>query len=203
MMLLNSCSNKPNHNTNVSNAMGNVKEVQHDTATFGAGCFWCVEAIFLEMKGVISVTSGYTGGTVKNPTYKEVCSGTTGHAEVTQIIYDPSQSSFKDMLEVFWQVHDPTTLNKQGADTGTQYRSAVFYHNERQKQEAEYFKKKLNDENVYGKPVVTEITPLVEFYKAEEYHQNYYGQNEGQTYCVYVIKPKLDKFRKVFKHKLK
>ena len=183
--------------------MSNEKGIQLDTATFGAGCFWCVEAIFLEMKGVISVTSGYTGGTVKNPTYKEVTSGTTGHAEVTQIIYDPSQSSFKDMLEVFWQVHDPTTLNKQGADTGTQYRSAVFYHNERQKQEAEYYKKKLNDENVYGKPVVTEITPLSEFYRAEDYHQNYYGQNEEQTYCVYVIKPKLDKFRKVFKNKLK
>ena len=180
-----------------------MKPENLDTATFGAGCFWCVEAIFLEMKGVVSVTSGYTGGEVKNPTYKEVCSGTTGHAEVTQVIYDPSQSSFKDMLEVFWQIHDPTTLNKQGADVGTQYRSAVFYHNDRQREEAEYFKQKLIEEKAYDKPIITEITPLKEFYKAEDYHQNYYGQNGEQTYCVYVIRPKLDKFRKAFKHKLK
>jgi len=205
MILLNAGCSQPTkvETKNTETTMTTMKPENLDTATFGAGCFWCVEAIFLEMKGVVSVTSGYTGGEVKNPTYKEVCSGTTGHAEVTQVIYDPSQSSFKDMLEVFWQIHDPTTLNKQGADVGTQYRSAVFYHNDRQREEAEYFKQKLIEEKAYDKPIITEITPLKEFYKAEDYHQNYYGQNGEQTYCVYVIRPKLDKFRKAFKHKLK
>ena len=174
-----------------------------DTATFGAGCFWCVEAIFLEVEGVKSVRSGYTGGTVKNPTYKEICTGNTGHAEVTRIIYDASVTSFKELLEVFWEIHDPTSLNKQGNDEGTQYRSAVFYHNNQQKEEAEFYKTKLNDEKAYDKPVVTEIVPVSEFYKAEDYHQDYYTNNSNQTYCVYVIRPKIDKFRKAFKHKLK
>ncbi len=181
----------------------NPDSIKYDTATFGAGCFWCVEAIFSELRGVKSVLSGYTGGTKVNPTYAEICTGTTGHAEVTQIIYDPNLTSFKDLLEVFWQVHDPTSLNRQGADIGTQYRSVVFYRNEQQKLEAEYFKKKLNDEDVYGKPVITEIAPNGYFYKAEDYHQNYYTENSNQAYCVYVIRPKLEKFRKIFKDKLK
>jgi peptide-methionine (S)-S-oxide reductase len=174
-----------------------------DTATFGAGCFWCVEAIFLEVEGVKSVRSGYTGGSVKNPTYKEICTGNTGHAEVTRIVYDPAVTSFKELLEVFWEIHDPTSLNKQGNDVGTQYRSAVFYHTTQQKEEAEFYKNKLNEEKAYAKPVVTEIVPVGEFYKAEDYHQDYYTNNADQTYCVYVIRPKIDKFRKAFKHKLK
>ncbi|MGL5891981.1 MAG: peptide-methionine (S)-S-oxide reductase MsrA [Bacteroidia bacterium] len=174
-----------------------------DTATFGAGCFWCVEAIFLQMNGVISVASGYSGGTVKNPAYREVCNGTTGHAEVCQVIYDPALVTFDELLEAFWQTHDPTTLNRQGADVGTQSRSVVFYHNDEQKQKAESYKKKLNDENVFGKPVVTEISAFTVFYKAEAYHQNYYNQNSGEGYCQYVIRPKVEKFRKVFPEKLK
>lgn len=173
------------------------------TATFGAGCFWCVEAVFQNLEGVIKVESGYSGGTLKNPTYKEVCSGLTGHAEVIRITYDPKKVSYDELLEVFWKTHDPTTLNRQGNDAGTQYRSVVYYHNEAQKQKAEYYRKKLNDEKVYPDPVVTEINPATEFYKAEDYHQNYYNQNEGEPYCRYVIQPKLEKFKKVFKDKLK
>lgn len=174
-----------------------------DTATFGAGCFWCVEAIYQQMNGVISVTSGYSGGTVKNPAYREVCNGTTGHAEVCQVVYDPAVVSFDELLEAFWQTHDPTTLNRQGADVGTQYRSVVFYHNDEQKQKAESYKQKLNAENVFGKPVVTEISAFTVFYKAEAYHQNYYNQNSEQGYCQYVIRPKVEKYRKVFPQKLK
>jgi len=174
-----------------------------DTATFGAGCFWCVEAIFQRVKGVISVESGYMGGTVKNPSYREVCTGRTGHAEVCRIIFDPSIVSYDDLLEIFWQTHDPTTLNRQGADVGTQYRSVVFYHSESQKQRAEYFKTKLNEEKVFDSPIVTEISPATEFYKAEDYHQNYYNSNPNQAYCTFVIAPKLDKFKKAFADKLK
>ncbi len=176
---------------------------QWDTATFGAGCFWCVEAIFLEVKGVKSVRSGYSGGTVKDPTYEQITTGNTGHAEVTRIVYDPKVTTFKELLEVFWEIHDPTSLNKQGSDVGTQYRSAVFYHNEKQKEEAEFYKQRLIDEKAYAKPIVTEIVKVGEFYKAEDYHQDYYTNNSNQTYCVYVIRPKLDKFRKAFKDKLK
>lgn len=174
-----------------------------DTATFGAGCFWCVEAIFQRVKGVISVESGYMGGTVKNPSYREVCTGRTGHAEVCRITFDPSIVSYDDLLEIFWQTHDPTTLNRQGADVGTQYRSVVFYHSEFQKQRAEYFKTKLNEEKVFDSPIVTEISPATEFYKAEDYHQNYYNSNLNQAYCTFVIAPKLDKFKKAFADKLK
>lgn len=174
-----------------------------DTATFGAGCFWCVEAIFQRVKGVISVESGYMGGTVKNPTYREVCTGRTGHAEVCQLTYDPSVISFDELLEIFWQTHDPTTLNRQGADVGTQYRSVIFYHSEFQKQRAEYFKEKLNQEKAFNAPVVTEISPASAFYKAEDYHQNYYNLNPNQGYCTFVIAPKLEKFKKVFSNKLK
>ncbi len=174
-----------------------------DTITFGAGCFWCVEAVFSDLNGVESVVSGYAGGTVKNPSYKEVCTGNTGHAEVCQIIYHPSIISFKELLEVYWQVHDPTTLNRQGGDVGTQYRSAIFYHNNTQKQIAEDFLKTLNDEKVFPDPIVTEITPFTNFYPAEDYHQDYFELNGEQPYCKAVVRPKVEKFRKVFKEKLK
>ena len=174
-----------------------------ETATFGAGCFWCVEAIFESLKGVESVVSGYSGGFVKNPSYKEVCNGTTGHAEVTQIVYDPQVISFKDLLEVFWKTHDPTTLNRQGADIGTQYRSAIFFHNEEQKKTAEQYKEALDKAGIYEKPIITEISPLQNFYKAEDYHQEYFSRNPDQSYCSIVINPKLEKFRKVFTDKLK
>lgn len=180
-----------------------IKQTNTDTATFGAGCFWCVEAVFQELDGVMSVTSGYMGGTVKNPTYKDVCTGQTGHAEVTQIVYDPSKITFAELLEVFWKTHDPTTLNRQGADVGTQYRSVIFYHNEAQKAEAESYKKKLDASGAWDKPLVTEISKASEFYVAEDYHQNYYNQNGEAPYCQFVIRPKLDKFRKVFGEKLK
>ena len=174
----------------------------YETATFGAGCFWCVEAVFQELKGVQSVTSGYMGGQVKNPTYKEVCSGITGHAEVCNIIFDPKVITYKELLEAFWGSHDPTTLNKQGADTGTQYRSAVFFHSKEQQEEAEFYKKKLNDENAFGKPVVTEISPSGTFYAAEDYHQNYFNENGDAPYCQFVIAPKVEKFKKAFASKL-
>ena len=177
--------------------------IKTDTATFAAGCFWCVEAVFQELKGVLSVTSGYTGGKIKNPTYREVCSGLTGHAEACQIIFDPAVITYDELLEAFWSSHDPTTLNRQGADQGTQYRSAIFYHNEDQKKLAESYKAKLNTENAFDKPIVTEISPASVFYKAEDYHQNYYDENGNAPYCTFVIAPKLEKFRKVFKDKLK
>jgi len=181
----------------------NTNGTKTDTATFAAGCFWCVEAVFQELKGVFSVTSGYTGGKIKNPSYREVTSGLTGHAEACEIIYDPSVISYDELLEAFWASHDPTTLNRQGADQGTQYRSAIFYHNENQKQLAEAYKSKLNSEKAFDKPVVTEINPATTFYKAEDYHQNYFNENGNAPYCTYVIIPKLEKFRKVFKDKLK
>lgn len=174
-----------------------------DTATFGAGCFWCIEAVFQRLEGVMSVKSGYSGGTVKNPSYREVCSGLTGHAEVAEIVYDKSKISFDELLQVFWKTHDPTTLNYQGNDHGTQYRSAIFYHNQEQKEKAEAYKKELNAEHAYPNPIVTEITPFKEFYPAEDYHQNYYNQNGNEGYCKYVIQPKVEKFEKVFKDKLK
>src|SRR5258705_3395192 len=175
-----------------------------DTATFANGCFWCTEAIFEELDGVISATSGYSGGNTENPTYKQVCTGETGHAEALQIVYDPSKISFDELLGVFWKTHDPTTLNRQGADIGTQYRSGIFYHNEEQKQKAEKYKAELNKSGAFDKPVVTEITPFTKFYPAENYHQQYFDNNEGSNpYCRIVIRPKVDKFRKVFKSKLK
>ncbi len=174
-----------------------------EKATFGNGCFWCTEAVFLELKGVQKVESGYSGGQVKNPTYREVCTGETGHAEVIQITYDPKVISYEELLEVFWNTHDPTTLNKQGADEGTQYRSAVFYHNEEQKKIATEYKKQLEASKVYRNPIVTEISPLINFYKAEDYHQNYYSLNPNQGYCQYVIRPKVEKFRKQYSAKLK
>lgn len=178
-------------------------EHKTEVATFGAGCFWCTEAQFQQLKGVEKVESGYSGGHTANPTYREVCTGTTGHAEVCNIYYDPSVISFDELLAAFWTCHDPTQLNRQGNDVGTQYRSVIFYHNDEQKQKAEEYKNKLNAEHAWDKPVVTEISPFTKFYKAEDYHQDYYNLNGSEPYCQFVVKPKLDKFKKVFKDKLK
>ncbi|MCG8320731.1 MAG: peptide-methionine (S)-S-oxide reductase MsrA [Cytophagales bacterium] len=174
-----------------------------EQATFGAGCFWCVEAVFQRLNGVKSVVSGYAGGTVNNPTYKEVCSGLTGHAEVAQITYDPGIITYEELLEVFWKTHDPTTLNRQGGDVGTQYRSVVFYHNEAQKKLAEYYKSKLDESEVFDDPIVTEISALPEFFEAEDYHRNYFNNNPTQPYCSVVIGPKVQKMEQVFAAKLK
>lgn len=173
-----------------------------DTATFGSGCFWCTEAIFERVKGVVSVESGYSGGSVENPTYQQVCDGNTGHAEVCRITFDPEIITYEDLLEIFWKTHDPTTPNQQGNDVGTQYRSVVYYHTEKQKELAEYYKGKLDSAGIYAKHIVTEITAEQTFYKAENYHQNYYDENPEQGYCNFVITPKVEKFKKVFKEKL-
>jgi peptide-methionine (S)-S-oxide reductase len=178
------------------------KSAKVETVTLGGGCFWCVEAVFEEVKGVTSVESGYSGGKTENPTYKEVCTGTTGHAEVCQIKFDPSVITFTEILEVFFKTHNPTTLNQQGADIGTQYRSVIFYHSKEQKEIAEKIKKELDAAGAFTKPIVTEISPLGKYYKAEEYHQDFYKRNPNQGYCAAVIAPKMDKFRKVFKDKL-
>ena len=174
-----------------------------ETATLGTGCFWCTEAVFQQLEGVENVTSGYCGGHVENPTYKEVCNGTTGHAECLHIEYDTSKISFENLLEVFWKTHDPTTLNRQGADAGPQYRSVVFYTSPEQKQKAEHYKVQLDKSHAYANPIVTAIEPFTNYYPAENYHQNYYNENSSQGYCSFVIRPKLEKFDKVFKHKLK
>jgi peptide-methionine (S)-S-oxide reductase len=174
-----------------------------ELATFGGGCFWCVEAVFQQLQGVVSVESGYAGGTVVNPTYKQVCTGTTGHAEVCQIRFDPAKITYDELLEVFWQTHDPTTLNRQGNDVGTQYRSVIFYHNEAQRQTAEQRKQQLDAAGAWPQPIVTAIEPLTSFFKAEAYHQDYYRTNPEQGYCRAVIQPKIEKFRKVFAAKLK
>lgn len=174
-----------------------------DIATFGTGCFWCTEAVFQQLEGVEKVTSGYSGGHVANPTYEQVCSKTTGHAECLNIEYDTSKITFDELLEVFWQVHDPTTLNRQGADAGPQYRSVVFYHNEAQKARAEKYKTELDKSGAWDNPIVTTLEKFDVFYPAEAYHQNYYNNNTSQGYCQFVIRPKVEKFEKVFKNKLK
>lgn len=173
-----------------------------DTATFAAGCFWCVEAVFQQLDGVKKVISGYTGGQIINPTYKQVCTGLSGHAEACQVIYDPSKVNYETLLQAFWSSHDPTTLNRQGNDVGTQYRSAIFYHNEQQRLLAVKYKADLDRSGAYEKPIVTEISPDTTFYVAEDYHQNYYNQNKTEGYCQYVIRPKIEKIQKVFKDKL-
>jgi peptide-methionine (S)-S-oxide reductase len=173
-----------------------------ETATFGNGCFWCTEAVFQRLKGVKSVQSGYAGGHVDHPTYEQVCLGDTGHAEAIQITYDPAEITFDELLEVFWKTHDPTTLNRQGNDVGTQYRSAIFYHNDQQRKLAEEYKKKLDAEGIWKDPIVTEITPFTNFFPAENYHRDYYNKNGYQPYCVFVIKPKLEKLEKLFRKKL-
>ena len=179
------------------------KNPKLELATFAEGCFWCNEAVFQRLRGVTSVVSGYSGGNVDKPTYEQVSTGRTGHAEVIQITYDPKQISFDDLLKVFWQTHDPTTLNRQGHDVGTQYRSAIFHHNEEQKRIAEAYKKQLDKTGVFKSPIVTEITPFKAFFPAEKYHQNYFNLNPNQQYCQYVIRPKVEKFNKEFKDLLK
>jgi peptide-methionine (S)-S-oxide reductase len=179
------------------------KDVKNDLAVFGGGCFWCTEAVFDELRGVISVVSGYAGGSTKNPTYEQVCSGGTGHAEVIRIEFDPTQISFSDLMTVFFATHDPTTLNRQGNDVGTQYRSTILYANEEQKRLAEALIKELNESKTFGKPVVTTAEPLGEFYAAEDYHQKYYANNPYQPYCQYSIPPKLNKLYKQFSQLLK
>jgi peptide-methionine (S)-S-oxide reductase len=173
------------------------------TATFAGGCFWCLEAVFLRLKGVQRVESGYAGGHVENPTYRAVCTGSTGHAEVVQVDFDPSKITFSELLEVFFAIHDPTTLNRQGADVGTQYRSAIFYHDDVQKQEAERMIADLNAQNIWDNPIVTEVAPLTKFYPAEDYHREYYDRNPEQGYCQVVISPKVAKLRQKFSEKLK
>jgi peptide-methionine (S)-S-oxide reductase len=208
LMGLVACTSENKYNSMSTSSLidpsGNVIAEKIDTATFGTGCFWCTEAIFEQLNGVVKVTSGYSGGTIKNPTYKEVCTGETGHAECVQIMYEPDKISYDELLEVFWQVHDPTTLNRQGADVGTQYRSAIFYHTPEQKQKAEKYKAELDKSGAFNNPIVTEISPAAEFYSAENYHQEYYANNQNTNpYCAVVIRPKLDKFQKVFANKLK
>ena len=173
------------------------------TATLAGGCFWCLEAVFDNLQGVTDVVSGYAGGTTINPTYKQVCTGTTGHAEVVQIHFDPDVITFKDLLEVFFSIHDPTTLNRQGADVGEQYRSAIFYHTTEQKQTAEQVIRELSEEKIWPDPIVTEVTPIATFYPAEDYHQEYFANNPEQGYCQMVVSPKVAKFRKKFASRLK
>jgi len=180
-----------------------MKDTGSKTVVFAGGCFWCTEAMFNELKGVQKVVSGYSGGHVANPTYEQVCTGRTGHAECTQITYDPTKITFAELLEVFWMTHDPTTLNRQGADSGTQYRSAIFYNDEDQRQEAIAYKAKLEKEKIWSDPIVTEITKFEKFYPAENYHQLYYQNNPNQGYCRIVITPKIEKFKKIFADKLK
>lgn len=202
-----SCAQK-NNNGLKANSMSNnndtiATDAHKQVATFGTGCFWCTEAVFQQLKGVSKVTSGYSGGDVINPTYEEVCTKTTGHAEVIQIVYDPSIITFDELLEVFWQTHDPTTLNRQGNDVGPQYRSVIFYHNAEQKEKAEKYKAALDKSGAWPNPIVTAIEPYKNYYAAEDYHQNYYKLNGKAPYCYFVIRPKLEKFEKVFKDKLK
>jgi peptide-methionine (S)-S-oxide reductase len=197
-----SCSQKERKTTiNIMNT--SAPSTNYDTATFGTGCFWCTEAIFQELEGVIKVTSGYSGGHIPNPTYDQVCSKTTGHAECLNVVYDKNKITFDELLEVFWQVHDPTTLNRQGNDAGPQYRSVIFYHNEEQRQKAEKYKTDLDKSGAWSNLIVTTIEPFKEFYPAENYHQGYYNNNKDQPYCSFVIRPKVEKFKKVFKTKLK
>lgn len=200
---LTSCAQGSKNNSKKMN-QENVKTEGLAQATFGAGCFWCVEAVFQRLEGVLKVESGYSGGSAKNPSYKDVCSGLTGHVEVCRITYDPIKVKFDELLEVFWKTHDPTTLNRQGNDVGTQYRSVVFYHDENQKALAEKYKAELTASGAYDAPIVTAIEPLKNYYPAEDYHQNYYNQNgDSQPYCMLVVRPKVDKFEKVFKDKMK
>lgn len=196
-------SNKmTNTNQNIPTTTVNIPQGM-EIATFGNGCFWCTEAIFQRLKGVQSVTSGYSGGFVQNPSYEQVCEKNTGHAEVLQIIYNPKEITFDELLEVFWKTHDPTTLNQQGADIGPQYRSVIFYHNEEQKAKAEKYKTELDAVKAFNNPIVTAIESFTNFYSAEGYHQNFYNNNPNQGYCRMVVRPKVEKFEKVFKSKLK
>ena len=195
-------STSQNH-INEKEKMNQTDNSKLQLAIFGSGCFWCSEAIFERVKGVTSVVSGYSGGKVDNPSYEDVCSGKTGHAEVVQIKFDSALVSYDELLEIFWKTHNPTTLNRQGADVGTQYRSVIFYHNDDQRKKTENYKSELNKAKIWNNPIVTEISPFKKFYPAEKYHQDYYEQNPNQGYCSFVITPKIEKFEKVFKDKMK
>lgn len=185
-------------------SMSQQENIITDTATFGAGCFWCVEAIFQRVEGVLKVSSGYCGGHVINPTYEQVCEKNTGHTEVAQIVFDASKISFDELLEIFWKTHDPTTPDRQGNDIGPQYRSVVFYHNEEQKDKATYYKKELEQSGIFSQQIVTAIEPYHNYFEAENYHQNYFNMNKDlNPYCTYVVQPKVEKFEKIFKNKLR
>jgi peptide-methionine (S)-S-oxide reductase len=198
-------NNSDNQSSNIQKKLTIQKgeTINLETATLAGGCFWCIETIFNDLKGVEKVVSGYSGGTTKNPTYEQVCSGNTGHAEVVQITFDPSVISYEQLLEIFFHIHDPTTLNKQGADVGTQYRSAIFYNNDEQKKTAESVKEKIEKSGLWNDPIVTEITKFDKFYSAEDYHQDYYNNNKEKSYCSFVIAPKVRKFYKEYKNLLK
>ncbi len=198
-----SCAQPNNKKITTMNTMAIPDGVKTDTATFGEGCFWCTEAFFQRLDGVYKVLSGYGGGFVENPTYEQVCDKNTGHAELCRIIYDPKKITYDELLEVFWKTHDPTTLNQQGNDVGPQYRSVIYYHNEEQKTKAEHYKTELDKSGAWNRPIVTTIEPFKNFYPAENYHQNYYNDNQNQGYCRFVIAPKLEKFEKAFKSKFK
>ena len=186
-----------------SNTQTEMNVKQYQKATFGSGCFWCSEAIFTRVKGVIDAVPGYAGGIEKNPTYDLICSGTTRYAEVTQVTFDPEEVSYVTLLRIFWETHDPTTLNRQGADSGPQYRSVIFYHDNAQRITAENLKHELNQAKIWNNPIVTEISPLTNYYQAEEYHNDFYEKNSSNSYCNFVITPKVEKFEKVFKEQLK
>ncbi len=199
-----SCAQQqPSSLTTLSVSNRKIMTTNTDTATFGAGCFWCVEVLFQQLDGVLKVTSGYSGGHIANPTYEQVCSKTSGHVEVIQVVYDPAKITYDELLEIFWKTHDPTTVDQQGNDHGPQYRSVIFYHNNQQKKLAEQYKEELDKSGAWSKPIVTAIEHFKKFYSAESYHQNYYNTNPDQLYCRYVIQPKVDKFQKVFKERLK
>jgi len=199
LMMLPSCSGAQSSKIENMNSTDN----RYQTATIGGGCFWCIEAIYLDIRGVVSATSGFSGGKIKNPTYREVISGLTSHAEVVQIVFDPEVITYRDILTIFFHVHDPTTLNRQGADVGTQYRSVIFYHDETQKAIAEEVMNEIGLSGLWSNTLVTELSPLTAFYRAEDYHQNYFANNPNAPYCVYVVSPKLEKFRKNFDQFLK
>jgi len=204
-LLANACNSHQNKTNTMTTSVEEMlpPPAGMEIATFGTGCFWCTEAVFQDIKGVSKAVSGYMGGKVANPTYKDVCTGTTGHAECIQVTFDPKVVSYAKLLEVFFSVHDPTTLNRQGADVGTQYRSAIFFHNLEQQKLALEVKGKLDQEHAFSDPIVTEVTKASTFYQAEDYHQDYYNLNGGNPYCQMVVKPKVDKFKKVFKELLK
>jgi peptide-methionine (S)-S-oxide reductase len=200
---MSACAQQKQQNQSSDIKKAKPSPMNTEKITFGNGCFWCTEAIFQQVKGVVKSTSGYSGGHVENPTYEQVCEKNTGHAEVIQIEYNPAEVTVDELLEVFWQTHDPTTLNRQGNDVGPQYRSVVFYHTEQQKERAEFYKKKLDASGAYDNPIVTTIEPFTNFYVAENYHQDYYNRNGNQPYCYFVIRPKMEKFEKAFKDKMK
>ena len=200
---LQSCGQNKEPKKTISKNDQTMNNTNLDTITLAGGCYWCIEAIYQRLEGVVSVESGFTGGAMKNPSYRDVCTGTTGHAECVQVTYDKTKTNLDEIFKVFFTVHDPTTLNRQGADEGTQYRSGIFYRNDEQKQAAEGIIKALTEAKIYGDPIVTEVTPFTVFYKAEDYHQDYYNQHGSQPYCQIVIRPKVEKFEKLFKDRMR